>query len=520
MSRDGSWIVFPAADERGKFDVYMMNVAQGQPRRITSDSCFHIYNVSLSPDAGTILYSRRRSSPLDPSEIVSVSSLGGRGRVVVDDGYDQVWMPDGERFGYLQEDELSGGRSVERWSSCRPDGSDRRIEIVDTIRARPGVRVAFQYSPDGRSIAWTRNFPEGHSEIMIRDRESSTDRQLTHDRKFADDPLWSRTGHIFFSSNRGGNVNLWVIPSSGGEPVQVTRGSGPDSPLGMTADGNKLMYSEIQDIGQVKIASLADGSVRQLTVDERDREMAAISPSGRYIVFPAQEIDAISTARNIYLMDRDGGNVRKLTDDLLSKAGPHWSPDEKWITYRARRGSDPEDSTQIYLIQARNPGQPRPMGRGRYCHWFSEKEFVRYDFSGTYTNSIDQPRGEKISEDSLMALPVLNGKYIAALDWHSGRTGWLLTTAVECSTKGMVNARRLTKGLSYAAFPQGTRDMFYVPPGSTELHRMSLPDGKDRIVGKFPGLRVYFSVSAEGKEIAYTETYRKIRFVLIENVFH
>ena len=87
----------------------------------------------------------------------------------------------------------------------------------------------------------------------------------------------------------------------------------------MTADGKKLMYSEIQDIGQVKIASLKDGSIRQLTVDDRERGPASISPSGKSVAFPAQEVDAISTAMNIYVMDRDGGNVRKLTDDLSYK---------------------------------------------------------------------------------------------------------------------------------------------------------------------------------------------------------
>jgi len=520
MSRDGSWIVFPAADDRGKFDVYMMNVAQGQPRRITHDSCYHIYNVSLSPDAGTILYSRRRSSSLlDPLEIVSVSSLGGTGRVVAEDGYDQVWMPDGERFGYLHAEELRPGRTILWWWSCKPDGSDRRIEIADTITARRGIRVAFHYSPDGKSIAWTKNFPEGHSEIMIRDRESGADRQLTHDRKFADDPLWSRTGHIFYSSNKGGNINLWIVPAGGGEPVQVTRGSGPDSPLGMTADGKKLMYSEVQDIGQVKIANLGDGGVRQLTVDDRERGMAAISPSGRYVAFPAQEVDATNITMNIYLVDRDGGNVRKLTDDLLYKSSPHWSPDEKWITYHARRGTEPEDSSQIYLIHADSPGQPKPMGRGTFPQWYSGKEFVRYEPSGTYTKAIDQPGWVKISGDSIMAIPVLNGKYVVALDWHSGRTGWLISTAAACSTSGMANARRLTRGLSYATFPPGTRDMFYVPPGSRELHHISLPDGSDRVVGKFPGLGIFFSVSRDAKEIAYTETSRKMRFVLIENVF-
>ncbi len=520
MSEDGRWIVFPAADDRGRFDVYMMNTVQGQPRRITHDSCYSIHSVCLSPDASTILYSRRRSNPLDRHEIVSISSLGGTGRVLVDNGYAQIWMSDGEGFGYFTEEELKPNRSICRWWSCKPDGSDRRIEIADTVTQRRGIRVAFEYSPDGRSIAWTKNYPEGSSEILIRDRESGTDRQLTHDGKFADDPLWSQTGHIFYSSNRGGNVNLWMIPAHGGEPVRLTRGSGPDSPLGMTADGKRLMYSEVQDIGQVKIANLRDGGVRQLTVDDRERGMAAISPSGRYVAFPAQEGDAITTARNIYLMDRDGGNVRKLTDDLLYKSSPHWSPDEEWITYHAHRSTEPEDSSQIYLIRADSPGQPRPMGRGVFPHWYSEKEFVRYETSGTYRQGIDQPGWVKISGDSIMAIPVLKEKYVVALDWHSGRAGWFISPAVTGSTSGMANARRLTRGLSFATFPPGTHDMFYTQPGSGELHHISLPDGNDRVVRKFTGLGIYFSVSRDAKEIAYTETSRKIRFVLIENMFN
>jgi serine/threonine protein kinase/Tol biopolymer transport system component len=520
MSKDGSWIVFPAADDRGRFDVYMMNVAQGQPRRITNDSCYHIFKASLSPDAGTILYSRRRSSPLDPHEIVSISSLGGTGRVVVENGYNEAWMSDGERFGYLREVRFGPAQTITQWWSCKADGSDRRCEIADTIIARQGVRVAYCYSPDGRSIAWTKNFPEGYSEVMIRDLASGADRQLTSDRQFADDPLWTETGHVFYSSNRGGNVNLWMVSADGGEPVQITRGGGPDSPLGMTADGKRLMYSEIQDIGQVKIGSITDGSVRQLTVDERQRGMAAISPTGRYVAFPAQEADVITTTRNIYLMDRDGGNLRRLTDDPLHKSSPHWSPDEKWITYHARRGTDPEDSSEVYLIQVDRPGQPRPMGRGMFPHWFSEREFVRYEpSSGTYTRASDHPGEVKISEDSLMAVPVLQGRFLATLDWHRGRAGWRISAAAGGSTGGPGNGRQLTTGLSFATIPPGSHDLFYVPPGSAELHHVSLPEGNDRALRTFPGLGTFFSVTRDGREIAYTETYRKMRFVLIENLF-
>jgi hypothetical protein len=287
----------------------------------------------------------------------------------------------------------------------------------------------------------------------------------------------------------------------------------------MTADGKKLMYSEVQDIGQVKIASLQDGSVRQLTVDDRERGMSSISPSGKYIAFPAQEIDAVSTAMNIYVMDRDGGNVRKLTDDLSYKWAPQWSPDEKWITYSAHLGTEPEDSSRVYLIQTDKPGQPRLMGIGRNGPWINEKEFVLWGFRGTYKGSIDRVDCVRISEDSVFTVPVLNDKYVLAHDWRIGRRGWWVTTAASHKASGMAGARRLTKGISYATFPPGTRDMFHVPLGTRTLHRISLPDGKDQAVKELPGLDVYFSTKGDGKEIAYTESYRKMRFVLVENLF-
>jgi hypothetical protein len=310
-----------------------------------------------------------------------------------------------------------------------------------------------------------------------------------------------------------------MIPAGGGEPLQITRGSGPDSPLGLTPDGKRLLYSEVQDIGQVRIARLRDGGGRQLTVDERERGMPSISPSGRYVALPAQEIDAISTARNIYVMDRDGGNVRKLTDDIRYKAAPAWSPDEKWITYSARPGNEPEDSSWVFMVQADNPGQPRSMGRGVYTQWFSETEFVLWGPTGTLTRSIDQSEPVRYAGDSVTAIPVLAGKYVVALDWHTNRAGYYIVSSADYSASGLSRARRLTTGPSWAVFPPGVPEMYYVPLGSRELHRIPLPEGKDTDVRKFPGLGIFYSICHSTGEIAYTETYRKMRFVLVEDVF-
>jgi len=118
-----------------------------------------------------------------------------------------------------------------------------------------------------------------------------------------------------------------------------------------------------------------------------------------------------------------------------------------------------------------------------------------------------------------MAIPVLKGTSVVALDWHRGRSGWSITTSADFASSGLAHARKLTSGVSYGVFPPGAQEMYYQPSGSREIHHISLPDGKDKLVKKFADLGVFFSTCARTDEIAYTETYRKMRFVLVENVF-
>jgi serine/threonine protein kinase len=521
MSKDGNWVVFPAADDRGRFDVYMMNLSGGQPRRVTNDSCLTIANAVISPDAGTILYQRRRSTS-DPWEIVSVSSSGGAGRVVLENVLVAEWLPDGKRFSYVVTTRLPGSRQTYEYWTARPDGSDRQFVFADTMNARPGLRVSFTHSPDGRAIAWTKNFPGGYSEIMIHDIATGADRQLTFDKKYADDPQWSPTAHVIYSSTRGGNINLWVVAAEGGKPIQLTRGGGDDTRLGISEDGKRLLYSEMKpNIAQIKIGSLIDGSVRQLTVDEQVRANPSISPSGKQIAFVAEEIDATTSVRNIFVMDRDGRNVRKLTDDITYKAFPSWSPDEKWITYAARLTTEPVDSMRVFLIQADKPGQPRVIGHGTMPFWFNEKEFVFRRSLVTYKGSIDRTDVERFSEDSVVVYPLLGGKQAALADFRQARRGLWVTSLSSFRASGTKEARQVYKG-NVVGWSFLRDDFFYVPTGKSELRRISISDGRDSPVKfRFPGLAPSFdlSVSGDAKEIVYTEYYWKAKFILVDDLF-
>lgn len=525
ISRDGNWMAFSARDDHGKVNVFIMNLSERQPRVVTNDSSSRIYNVSISPDQSTILYTRQLQPEggTYPCEVVSVPFLGGRGKVIIEEAQTAGWFPDGSRIHFSTNATIDSNRfAIELWTA-KPDGSDRRFEYADTLGKRLSWWWSYGLSPDGKSFAWIRNFPEGYTEIVVHEFATGKERQLTFDKKVADEVLWTQNDHIIFSSNRRGSINVWTIPALGGEPEQLTRDSGPDYAKWVSEDCRKMIYAEDHSLGHIKLGDIVDGTVRQLTVDERYRYSPSISSSGAYIAFVARDENEFSARSDVYVMDRQGGGIHRLTDGPESKYVPSWSPDEKWIAYAGfRLSAEPPDSSRVYLIKVDNPGQPRLIGKGSSVHWIDDREFIVLRSMKSYRGSVDRPDLVDFAEDSVRITPILDGEYLAMYDFRPGRRGAWITTAQSYKSYGLRDAMQLVKGITVQpVFARGGRDWFYAEPGGKGyLHRISLPDGKDeRISRVFPGLRSDFSVRQDGKEIVYSVREVKTRYVSIDGLF-
>ena len=522
MSKDGNWVVFSAEDENGKYDVYMMNLADEKPRKVTSNSRGRITFSMISPDANTILFTRYNNEK-NHSETVSISSSGGSERVIIEKGGLSDWRSDGQRFLYGVITALPNNKRENACWSARPDGSDRHFEFADTFKYYLGYRQCFSYSPDGNSIAFTKNYSAGYNEIMIYNLKSKTYKQLTFDKKFADDPRWSPYGKIIYSSNRSGNANLWVIPSSGGEPIQFTRGSGYDVVSGFSSDGKRFLYAETREgLGQIFIGNLKSGEFKQLTYDDRIRLFPIISHDGKQIAFIAQELNDVSFIRNVYIMDIDGSNVHRITDDNTYKTFPSWSFDDKWIVYSAGPPGQPADSMRIYFVPTDNSAPPRTIGYGQAAQFFNEREFTFRKFLTTYKSSIDSKNVEKISEDSLSITPVLNGKYLWIYNYHrSDRTLYIVPTA-NFNLSGLKNAKQIYKGIVYLVWVS-VHEIYYLrSEHGYELRKITFPEGKDvKWNAKFPGIEPSydFSISKDGKTIVYANYYNTAKYVVIDNLF-
>ncbi len=516
LSADGNWMAFQAADANEKWDVYYMNVKVGEPHRVTFDSSTNPFGrggVEISRDGGLIVYDRYNPKK-NRFDIYVVPSIGGRSKRIAEHGIAARWRRDGSRIGYI----LEGRGRADIWS-VKPDGSDPRQEVLDT--STDIGRIDFDWSPDGKSIVWLKSFPGGYQEIMRHDLIKGKETQLTHDKKNIDEVCWTYNDQIIFSSNKSGNTNLWMIPAAGGQSVQITKGSGPDIGMSISADGKRLLYLQRQETGYLWRATIDGHSIRQLTTDERNISWPSFSADRRQIAFGMSDNDPLKSISHIYVCDRDGSNRRQITIGDEYARWPSWSPDGKWISYSAIKSEHSSDSAIIYLVDPVDPRIPRPLGRGMYSKWIDTTTLVLAN-PFNRTGSIVTLDGKSTSlayKDSVALWPILDGKNVLLMDSRPGKEGWYIVAAKNNLVLEEAKPKKLlTRGCPPNLSPE--KKFFYYSTGSEILRRISLPAGKDeQLPGTFPGLSVLFSISRDGKEIVYNDSRLNAKLVLIENVF-
>lgn len=137
---------------------------------------------------------------------------------------------------------------------------------------------------------------------------------------------------ILFASNRGEGGGTYVMNADGTNQTQLTGNYGVNTPS-WSPDGTKVAYSNLDDIGDTSgIYSVnADGTNKtRLTASSYDNE-PTWSPDGTKIAYDSStdsndgRLDE-RTGPRIYVINADGTNPTRLTDDNNSDNSPRWSP--------------------------------------------------------------------------------------------------------------------------------------------------------------------------------------------------
>ena len=162
--------------------------------------------------------------------------------------------------------------------------------------------------------------------------------------------------------------DIYVVPATGGKPVNLTNDSALDTDPAWSPDGASLVYSSDKNSAllQLWIRDMKSGQARQVTSLTTQPQGASFSPDGRRVVF--FNVDGMWRVAQMSVLDVATGTVTKIHDTLPQPGAPTWSPDGTRV---ALAGVAPlstrfrEGTNQILTISTSGKGPMNGMRRRR-----------------------------------------------------------------------------------------------------------------------------------------------------------
>ena len=268
------------------------------------------------------------------------------------------------------------------------DGNNQR-----RLTNNPNFDISPSWSPDGKRIAFESDRDEHGPldfEIYVMDADGNNQQNLTNDPNNDISPSWSPDGErIAFSSDRDGNregnwknYEIYVMDADGNNPQRLTNNDFHDGGPSWSPDGKRIVFWSKREghfIGEFGLTSEiyvmdADGKNTRRLTNNRKRDFSpSWSPDGKWIAFSSDR-KGDDVNHEIHVMDADGGNQRRLTNNRVHDKSPSWSSDGKRIVFSSYRDGNGE----IYVMDNDGGNQQKLTNNP---HLDSQPEWLNSPFS-------------------------------------------------------------------------------------------------------------------------------------------
>ncbi len=273
-----------------------------------------------------------------------------------------------------------------------------------------------QISPDGRLLAFTVQSIDVAAnkkpqQVWITPLAGGVPHAITHDGESNQRPRWSPDSkRIAYVSDRSGSSQIWLMDPDGGNATQVTNLATEADGVLFSPDGKNLVFTSsvfpecaADDACNRKLLDAERGNkarahiytellyrhwttwgsrrrshllvvpvdgrgpARDLTPGTRDvppfslggQDDYDISPDGRELCYSmnADSVPAISTNSDLYVVSMAGGDPRKITFTPGADSSPKYSPDGKYLGWRAQTRAGYESDRWRLLVLERTVGR-------------------------------------------------------------------------------------------------------------------------------------------------------------------
>ena len=342
-------------------------------------------DATLSPDGEKFVISSRRAGYWDLWQFDLRTESWTQLTDHPGDDFEARWSPDGRRMAFTSTrgdgkhiwllhtddgrlEQLTFGEHEEEYADWSPDGTTisytagpwlgRDIFLLPASGGEPrrvtkksGMAGACSFDPAGDSLVCHRyDLGAGNLERMWLDGETAP---LTQGPAWDYKPAVSPDGKwIAFSRSIEGPSRIWLMPSQGGRPVQLTNSSSDDRWPTWGKGGSRLFFHRLVNEGKsLRWLDLESGEVRELVDAEQKPQQASFDPSGERVVFCAEG----ASGKRLRLVELEGGGIQDLETGEGEACFPRWSPDGRSIAYAFK--ADPASRWELAVVAPDGSGR-------------------------------------------------------------------------------------------------------------------------------------------------------------------
>ena len=385
---DGKHFLYErVSSDAAKTGVYIGSIdsqpnQQSTQRLLASDRQAY-YAPSPGGGTGHLIFLRQATlmaQPFDPNKM----TLGGEPAAIAD-GVDSFALRNYGLFSVSNTGTLvyrggTGSQTVLTWF-------DQQGNPAGTL-GDPGDYSSPAISPDGSRIAVAMG-PTPSRDIWILDVARGASTRFTFDPARDDYPAWSPDGkYIAFSSNRGGQMDLYIKPADGsGEEKLLLKTDEPKAVERWTRDGRFLLFTTTGPKTAADIWALpfpGEAKPVSLLQTQFNEGMARVSPDGRWLAYYSTESGPAEIYVRPFTPEEAAGSGAKW---LISKGGgvrPIWRPDGKALLYVSLGGQ--AMVVDIDTSKGFQAGTPRrmftaPVGAATATGWDLSPDGKRFLFA-------------------------------------------------------------------------------------------------------------------------------------------
>ncbi|MFZ1082767.1 MAG: S9 family peptidase [Candidatus Kryptoniota bacterium] len=343
------------------------SVSSAQKRPITVEDMWKVGRVSdpqVSPDGKTIAYivTRYNMDENKGASSIFLVPIDGKSAHEFNTGIescsDPIWSPDGKKIAFVANDT---SETSQVYLEDASGGTPKKITSV--ALGASGIL----WSPDGKHIAFVSDvFPDCASDSCNVARQNKLENGKVKAKLFTNLPyrVWNewkdgKRSHLFIadidSSLRGASDIIRDLTPGDYDTPPIDLGGRMD--YAFSPDGKEVCYVKNTDRmvavstnNDLFTLSINGGDTKRITTNKSNDNQPLYSPDGRYIAYRAQTIPGFESDRSrLMLYDRKEGTIINLTEKLdRSIDEVVWSPDSKKLYFN----SDDEGYHDIFEADA------------------------------------------------------------------------------------------------------------------------------------------------------------------------